>query len=180
MGSRLGSQVNRRRTRSIATLALIAENAAMTAFWRATLLTLNLIPLAAAACQPPPDMPPGDREQELYWKRHVRITQQFLVRQASTLLVGQAKVVSTNEAQDTSMVRIAPIRLLRGSAPGLAPLRAQTHMCRLVNPNVYSGEIYLFALDGREVLLAVPLIKGQEKAGVRALMNSIGAPQLWN
>lgn len=78
------------------------------------------------------------------------------------------------------MLRVTPIRLLRGAAPGPAPLKAQTRMCQHVNTTGYSGKNYLFALDGQDVLLAIPLVRGQEKAGVRALMNSIGAPQLWN
>lgn len=146
----------------------------------AALFTLSFLPSAANACQPPLDMPVDDRERELYWKRMERIDQQFLVRKATALLVGQATVVNTDPTKDTSMVRVALIRLLRGTAPGSAPVRAQSRMCQNVNTDVYNGEIYLFALDGHDVLLAVPLIRWQEKAGVRALMNSIGAPQLWN
>ena len=76
-------------------------------------------------------------------------------------------------------VALTPIKILRGSSGRTSIGVSTVQWCDDFNVSVGENGVYLLAMKGQDIQLAIPLVVGQEKAGVRAFLEHIGEPQLW-
>jgi hypothetical protein len=139
----------------------------------------------AFACQPPRDMPSDPAAQSAYWQRARSNWEKHLATTTPTLLVARVSRKAANpdmpvQAFDAEVnVAFAPIKVLRGQFDQRGTGVYSNHWCDDFKVSVSDQGHYLLALSGQRILLAIPLEKGQEKAGVGAFFARIGEPDLW-
>ena len=140
----------------------------------------------ALACQPPRDMPADPAAAAQYWERARTGWEKHVVSQSPVLVV--AKVSARLGGKDlVPMPPDAPyrftltaIKVLRG-APGRKLVgEYSNHMCDDFKVGVAQGGVYLLAMNGERILVAAPLIEGQERDGVGKFFTRIGEPDPWD
>jgi hypothetical protein len=138
----------------------------------------------AWACQPPRDMPVEPKAALAYWEReHVRFDR-IMVDGAATLVVARVTLAPVNPAsppkwEDGAPASLVPMKVLRGAAAAKAIMVNKPRMCEDFPVRVAASGVYLLAMKDSELLLAVPLVAGQERAGVAAFFARIAEPSPW-
>lgn len=150
----------------------------------ASLFTLSLAfaMTPAFACQPPRDMPSDPVAARAYWERAQTQWEKSVVARAPTLVVARTSEIPGSlpaEPGTGVTVRVAPIRLLRGSFEKNEVGGMSNHFCDDFKVWVSHDRPYLLAMNQGAILLAVPLEKGDEQAGVRDFFKRIGESNPW-
>jgi hypothetical protein len=137
----------------------------------------------AVACQPPRDMPVGALEQQEYWDRARVRWDTHVVATASTLQVARISLpatVSHSPPDEGVSALLTPIRVLRGPSVSNSIGVNARQWCADFPVSVRDKGIYLLAMSGNWIKLAIPLVEGQEQEGVRDFFARIGEPVIWN
>lgn len=137
----------------------------------------------ALACQPPHDMPSEPEAARAYWERARTQWEKSVIARAPTLVVAMTSEIPGESARPEPgtgvTVNVAPIKLLRGSFEGNAVGGMRNHFCDDFKVGVTHDRPHLLAMNQGAILLAVPLVKGDEQAGVRDFFKRIGEPNPW-
>lgn len=126
-------------------------------------------------------MPTGAKEQQKYWERVQDRRDKEKLAALPTLMVAKVTLIVPAEgpAPDTGIpASLAPIKVLRGPSQTRAEDVNMYTWCEDLPLRVRNG-VYLLAMSGKGIGMAVPLIEGQELAGVRAFFARIGEPNPW-
>jgi len=130
------------------------------------------------------DMPDGAAEVQAYWNRARIQWEKNALTNAPIVVVAKVSLLAANESTQPATVNqmsasLAPYKVLRGSIRSNAVGIIENHWCADFKVSVADKGIYLLAIDGRRILMAAPLIKNQERAGVSAFFARVGEPDLW-
>jgi hypothetical protein len=137
---------------------------------------------SAFACQPPRDMPSDPQAAQEYWNRARTAWEKHVVKGAPTLLVARVALTADPKAapispDDPTQAALAPIKELRGAVEKRGVIA--NHWCDDFKVSVANNGVYLLVMSGQRILLAVPLVAGQERAGVGAFFERISEPNPW-
>jgi hypothetical protein len=148
------------------------------------IFTLLSCSVPAFACQPPRDMPSGAEEQQAYWQNARIQWEKRLFASVSVVAVATVSIVPEESGPDFSSgiktrVRLLPVKLLRGASEFQTTGLAENHWCDDFKVSLADKGSYLLAMNGQRILAAVPLVRGQEQAGVNAVFAQFGEDSLW-
>lgn len=130
-------------------------------------------------------MPSDPAAAAEYWERARNAWERQVVSRTSVLIVARATSYVAGKGQEVlppdapHRFRLTAIKTLRGTpAPKLVG-EYSNHWCDDFKVGVAQGGVYLLAMNGERINLAIPLAEGREREGVAKFFERIGEANPW-